>query len=454
MTPLLHKFPLDWTGTDLRNRTRSEMHDMSALNDLDYRCVVLDHGYFYTNDLYIIDEAGRVLKETLDYQLVGFNTDVVGKTAKTVVSVIVITNKKVAAKIYVDAQMVGGGYEKVGQAIDQMAMGLLNNTRKVHWNNIKGKPDRFAAGGHMHALWELYGFTPTVTVLKRMSVAFGKKVQQVLDGVYKDFDAQMKIIEGELDAVEERLTAHLADVSNPHKDWKGNIGLANVFNAPTATLTQARLTNGSLMETYATPWSIGQALDANFTPILQEHIANKNNPHQNSLLQLNMYSVPQMNDKARLYTDQGATMAKSATVYGYTADGLQPLMQQNNHTNNLVGPYPFQLWARPYISWLSPNAQVLKPDGYWQPISDVIQREVRPSTTIIAMQNDFYSYEQAVQTANQWLIGYPAGTLCYCHYLINRESYNGNGAIQYARTRNTSILLYTGSGWTATAGGV
>lgn len=456
MTPLLHKFPLDWTGTDLRNRTRSEMHDMSALYDLDYRCVVLDHGYFYTNDLYIIDEAGRVLKETLDYQLVGFNTDVVGKTARTVVSVIVITNKKVTSKIYVDAQMVGGGYEKVGKAIDQMAMGLLNNTRKVHWNNIKGKPDHFPAGGHMHALWELYGFTPTVTVLKRMSVAFGKKVQLVLNGIYKDFDAQMKIIEGELDAVEARLTAHIADQNNPHKDWKGNIGLANVFNAPTATLTQARLTNGSLMSTYATPWSIGQALDANFTPILQEHIANRNNPHQNNITQLNMYSIPQMNDKASLYTDLNATMDKSTLVYGLTSTALQPQVQSNNHVANLtIGMYPFQIWARPYIGGLSPNAQVFKPDGYWQNIADVIQREVRPSTLITVMQGDFDSYAGCVNTANQWLIGYPIGSLCYCHYNINRHSGNGNGSIQYARTQNTTILVYAGGpGWITSAGGV
>jgi hypothetical protein len=431
------------------------MHDMSALYDLDYRCVVLDHGYFYTDDLYIIDEAGRELKETTDYQLVGFNTDVVGKTAKTVVSVIVITNKKVASKIYVDAQMVGGGYEKVGPAIDQMAMGLLNNTRKVHWNNIKDKPDRYPAGGHMHPLWELYGFTPTVTVLKRMSVAFGKKVQQVLDAIYKDFDTQMKTIEGELDVVEARLTAHIADTANPHKDSKNNIGLANVFNAPTATLTQARLTNGDLMQVYATPWSIGQALDANFTPVLQEHIANKNNPHRNTTTQLNMYTIPQMQDKANLYTDQGATMDKSAAVYGQTADSLRPLMQLNNHTNNLtVGMYPFQIWARPYIGGLSPNAQVLKPDGYWQNIADVITRGVTPSTRITVMQGEFNDYAHAVNTANAIMTGWPVGSLLYCHWNYAKASGNGNGATQWARTRNTSILVYTGGGgWITSAGG-
>jgi hypothetical protein len=457
MTPLLHKFPIDWTGTDLRNRTKSEMHDMSALYDLDYRCVVLDHGYFYTNDLYIIDDAGHVLKEAVDYQLVGFNTDVADKTAKTVVSVIVITNKKVASRIYVDAQMVGGGYEKVGKAIDQMAMGLLNNSRKVHWNNVKGKPDRFPAGGHMHALWELYGFTPTVLVLQRMSTAFAKKVGQVLDDVHTDFDAQMKIIEAELDAVEARLTVHIADTANPHKDWKGNIGLGNVFNAPTATLTQARLNNGTLMDVYATPWSIGQSLDANFTPILQEHIANQFNPHQNTLAQLNMYSVTEMNQKANLYTDQGATMDKSDLVYGVNSFSLQPLVQQNNHTDNLtIGMYPFWVWARPYLAGIAPTAQVLKPDGGWQKISDVIAREVSPSTQVIVMQGEFSSYGHIVNTANQWLIGYPVGSILYAHWNLHQESYNGNGAVQNADTRWTSILVYAGpaSGWITSAGGV
>lgn len=453
MTPLLHKFPVDWTGTDLRNRTRSEMHDMSALYDLDYRCVVLDHGYFYTNDLYIIDEAGRELKETLDYQLVGFNNDVVGKTAKTVVSVIVITNKKVANKIYVDAQMVGGGYEKVGKAIDQMAMGLLNNTRKVHWNNILDKPDRYAAAGHMHALWELYGFTPTVTVLKRMSTAFGMKVQQVLDSVFVDFDAQMKIIEAELAVVEARLTTHIADENNPHQDTANNIGLGNVLNATTASLTQARLTNGSLMQLYATPWSVGQALDANFTPILAEHIANRNNPHRNTAAQLSMYTIPQLQDKASLYTDQGATMDKSALVFGLNADQLQPAVQQNNHTNNLIGVYPFNIWARPYLGGLSPNAQVFKPDGYWQNIQDVITRGVTPTTRITVMQGEFTSYQHGIDTANAYVTGWPIGSLLYMHWNYAASSGTSNGSV-WARTRNVAILVYAGgAGWIQSAGG-
>ncbi|MNB83833.1 hypothetical protein D3C75_306750 [compost metagenome] len=454
MTPLLHKFPLDWTGTDLRNRTRSEMHDMSALADLDYRCVVLDHGYFYTNDLYIIDEAGYELKETVDYQLVGFNTEVAGKTAKTVVSIIVITSKRVASKIYVDAQMVGGGYEKVGKAIDQMAMGLLNNTRKVHWTNIKGKPDKYPAGGHWHALWDLYGFTPSVTTLKRMSTAFGLKTQQMFDGVFKDFDTQMKVIEGELAEVEALLTTHIADTGNPHKDTAAKIGLGSVLNAPTATLAQARLTNGNLMSTYATPWSVGQALDANFFPILAEHVANRNNPHRNTLAQLNMYSVAQYNAKSILYVDGGATMDKSSLIYGMTTDTLRPLVQQNNHTNNLtIGMYPFNIWARPYIVGLSPNAQVLKPDGYWQNIADVITREVKPSTKIIVMQGEFTSYSHAITTANTWLTTYPYGTLLFCHWNRSAASFNGNGAVQYANTRFTTVLVMTANGWITTAGG-
>ncbi|MCY1427218.1 hypothetical protein D9M71_430550 [compost metagenome] len=131
------------------------------------------------------------------------------------------------------------------------------------------------------------------------------------------------------------------------------------------------------------------------------------------------------------------------------------MVQNNNHTNNLIGTYTFNCWARPYIAGYAPSAQVFKPDGYWQLISEVIIREVRPSTVVTVMQGEFGSYAQAVQTANTYLVGFPVGALCYFHWNRSQPSYNGNGAVQWANTRHTSILVYGGgSGWITSAGGV
>jgi hypothetical protein len=435
---------------------------MSALYALDYRCVVLDHGYFYTEDMYIIDENGYELSETRDYQVVGFNSEVTAVNGKTCCAVIVVTNPKVHSKIYVDAQMVGGPYEKVGTAIAASAIGLLNDTRKVHWNNIKGKPDDFAPGGHMHPLWELYGFTPSVVQFKRMSAALGKKAGKTLDAIYLDFDAKMKIIEGELAAVEARLTTHINDKQNPHVDTAAKIGLGNVLNAPTATETQARLTNGTIMNIYATPWSIGMALDANFTPILNAHVADHNNPHRNTAAQLSVYTVTQMNDKARLYVDQNATMEKTAAFFGQTAASLQPLVQQNNSTWNLtIGMYPMGL-MNPYgpLPGYNPRDTVFKPDGRFQAINDVIARDVKRATKTFYIAGEFGDRDSAVNTANAWLVdlnAYPYGSLCFYHYARTRESYTGNGAVVYNTTRSTMILYQSGSSgrttWTTNGGG-
>lgn len=450
MIPLLHKYPVDWTGESLNNRTKSEVKDMNKIYNLAFRCVVLDHGYFYTDKLFIVDDTGYTLQPDLDYQCISFNNEVFSKTGKTACAVIVIRNPKVSNVIYVDAQMVGGSFERVGKAIAQMSMGLLNNTRKVHWNNITGKPDKFRAGGHMHPLWELYGFTPSVVQFKRMAAALGKSTDKVLDGIYLDFDEKMKLIEKDLAAIEAQLTAHIADENNPHQDTAEKIGLGNVVNAPTATETQARQTHGDIMQIYATPWSMGLALDANFTPIVQAHIADRNNPHRLTAAQLSVYTVAEFNDRARLYTDLNAAMDKSAAVFGYNADQLQPVVQSNNNTDNLtVGMYPFGICFRPYITNIPTTYQVFKPDGYWQDIREVLARDLSQSTPVYYVSGDMGSTANAVNFANATYGGAAVGSILFYRYMRTGVSFTGNGAVLYNTTTSTAVITKTPGGWAA-----
>lgn len=441
MIPLLHKFPVDWTGTSLNNRTKSEFHDLSALYDLAYRCVVLDNGYFYTDNLYIHDGAGVELKPDVDYQLVSFNDDIAVKTGKDACAVIVILNRSIGNKIYVDAQMVGGPYSTVGKAIAEMAMGLLNNSRKVHWNNITGKPDDFAAGGHTHPLWQLYGFTPSVVQFKRMAAGLGKKAGKVFDGIYRDFDDKMKIIEKELEAAEAVLTTHIADLQNPHEDTAFKIGLGNVLNASTATESEARQPHGNIMNVYATPWSMGLAMDANFTPILNAHITNRNNPHGLTAAQLSVYTVSQMNDIARLYTNLNATMDKTARVYGYTPVELEPRIRENNDVSNItIGMYPKPTYDLDYPNSPAPTDRVFMPDGHYQLISAVIEKNVRKSTAVYSIVGNSGNPTNAVNTANRLYPTAKAGSMLFYQYTTTAASYTGNGAVMYATTRSSMVL--------------
>lgn len=452
MNPLLHKFHLDLTGTNQNNRVRSELHDMGRIYDLDYRCVVLDHGYFFVDGLYIIDELGKELKEDKDYQVIGFNEEVAELTGKLACSVIVILNRKVASRIYVDANMVGGEWERVGKAIDRMAMGLLNNTRPTHWKNLEGKPDSFRPGGHMHPLWELYGFTPSVVLFKRMAVGLGRKADKILDAIYTQFDAKMRQVELEQEAVNGLLNAHLRDYSNPHKDTAGKIQMGNVVNQSTATETQARQTHGDIMDIYATPYTLGLAIQANFTPIMTSHTQNINNPHGITPEQLNVYTVTGLNNKAVLYVDLGATMNKTNLVYGTTPDALRPIVQNNNNVNNItLGMYPFSTFAGPYLTNIAVTNQVMQGDGNWQNLDIVIAREVKQSTQVYYI-TAASSRLGAVPVANATYPSAPLGSILFYHYDRTVYSTNGNGALVWNTTRSVMMLAKNPEGWSVSRG--
>lgn len=447
MNPLLHAMPVDWTGVALSNRTRGEYHSLLGMADLAYRCLVLDHGYFYTENLYILDGNGKVLKEDLDYQCISFNAEVVARTAKPCCAVIVILNPKVNENLYIDASMVGGPYEVVGPAIVQMTLGLLNKTRMLYWNNVTGKPDDFAAGGHMHALWELYGFTPQVTILQRIARAQAAKVGSIIDGLYKLFEEDMAVVEKELADLEDTLTSHIDDTNNPHRETAALVGLGNVVNATTSPLNSA--TAKTVTVFYATPASTKLSINAIFGTQLQDHIDNKLNPHRNTAAQLSTYTTTEFNTLKNKYADRGATMTRANMVWGNTPDGHVPeLRYNNNHVNFTAGMYPKERIA----SGLPGAAYVMLPYGLWQWFPSVISVFERKAGIINYLSGNFNGYYGAQATANTYCTDlniYPIGSLLIFHFLHEENSNSSNG-VMWSRVHNTGMMTRTASsGWLA-----
>lgn len=445
MNPLLHSMPVDWTGNALSNRTRGEYHNMASLFGLPYRCIALDHGYFYTENLRILDGTGKLLKEDIDYQCVSFNAEVVAKTAKPCCAVIVIINPKVNENLYIDASMVGGPYEIVAPAIVQMSMGLLNNTRKLHWDNITGKPDAFAAAGHFHALWELFGFTPDVTILQRIAAANAANAGKVIDALYADFDLEMKTIEKDLDAVEKTLTSHIADTNNPHKDTAAKIGLGNVVNAGTAPLDALSFRGPTTY--YATPASMKQSITADFSNLLKDHVDNRNNPHRNTAAQLQVYTTNEFNLEAGSYVDRGATLTYTSNVWGNTPNGHIPELRYNNHVGNLTsGMYPKDR----FVNALPGRAYVMLPYGLWQYFPDVMARYIRKVGIINYLSGNFTDWTGAMNTANLYLTdlnAYPIGSLLFYHF-THTETSNTNNGTAIAISEQTGVMTRTAGGWT------
>mgnify|MGYP001610893207 CR=1 FL=1 len=445
----LHKFPVDWTGKKVTNRTTGEYHNIAKLNGAPYRCFTMDNGYFYEEGLVIKDAHGTPLN-VQDYQLIGYNPLITAVNGKVAVSVIVITNPLVPTKLYVDAQMVGGDFTAVSHSIVEAAQGILNRTRPTLWNNITGKPDTWRPTGHFHPLWEWYGFTPFVLQLQRIKEAWATDTDKVLEGLYLGFDINFREVESRLAAIEQTLTSHIEDTRNAHKLTATIMGVGNVPNALRATETQARQANGSILNVFATPWSAKLSLDSNFTLQFNQHVGDLNNPHRVTAAQINSYTREEMTAKALNYLDMNATARRSAMYAGKTLDAWQPIFQNENTTDNFApGQYPFTLFSKPYLTNVPIRDQVFMANNEWQDIKEVIKRMVKASTKIVALAGNFANSAQALVAIKAAYPNEVDGTLCFYHEQYTTASFNGNGAVIYTNLRSNHVARKVAGVWQA-----
>lgn len=86
-----------------------------------------------------------------------------------------------------------------------------------------------------------------------------------------------------------QLTAHLADVGNPHQTTKAQVGLGSVVNYPVSTTALAQA--GTDDASYMTPLKTAQAITAQIGTAFNAHINNLSNPHQTTATQVGLGNV-------------------------------------------------------------------------------------------------------------------------------------------------------------------
>lgn len=466
MNPALHTLPLDWSGKSPDNRTRGELCNLADQNDLPFRVATLRHGYFFTESLIIEDDTGYRLKENRDYQCVGFSGEATGQVGTPVCAVIVVINPKVGLQIRVDAQMVGGPYCSVAPAILGAAKGLQSTTRKIHWNNITGKPDKYRPNGHLHALWDLFGFTPQVVQLKRMTKAYESIVQRDLDGMKQTFDTQMAAMEATLATVSDQLKEHIADkTSNPHRDTKAKLvpPLTNTPNQPRATDNDARQPNSNVMDRYATPRSMHISIKTNVGDKVDGHAKQKGNVHRLTPAQLSVYSIGDWNTKALSYATRGSTLEKGSGVWGNTTATHYTNQRSNNYTTNInvsagrLSPARFSTAAgwpgRDFF--LSPNGNWYDIGTKWRTFDRVTARVVPIIGPVFESNSGASAFNLVVAHCNTHLANlasFPVGSIAIARVGIYRFIATGNGGDIKTTTDNIAIVVRAPGGWTASQG--
>lgn len=281
------KYPLDLSGTNPNNLVIQEFHDIGPDTG---RALAPDHGPFYVASLKVTERiTGRVLEPHVDYMVLQPYQKATARTGKEVSAVIYVHNKSVADEVTIEYQVVGGEFSWSTFAIKQLIEDLSLDNRPVHWGDIIGRPLYFPPAPHLHPLSDTYGWEFIGYQLEEIARA-------VLNGDVGAHEELMRIITLEFDYVKsliadlkEYAEDHVADVDNPHKTTKGQVGLGSVENYPPAT--QAEAVAATVNNRYMTPLRTGQAIEVLALALLRPHLEDTNNPHQTTKAQVGLGSV-------------------------------------------------------------------------------------------------------------------------------------------------------------------
>lgn len=279
MTRLVNKYPVDLTGKEPNNLIVFEKHTLTPpVSTGDLRVLIPNYGGYYTDSLIVRDVSGTRLTPRIDYMASFLYEDATTRSGLEVCGAIIINNQNVSDVVHIDYQVVGGDLAVSTSALEEVLQALADDTRPVDWANIIGRPNTFPAAGHLHALWELYGFEYVVIELERIAQAIIAGHQPALDEV-RDYALRLHN-EGKdyTDAVEGVLNDHKADIANPHKVTKAQVGLGQVADYPPSTKSESE--SGTLDNRYMSPKDTKDAIDYQLGNASRQHMADKANPHQ------------------------------------------------------------------------------------------------------------------------------------------------------------------------------
>lgn len=290
MNPIINPLRLDKTGKAPGNAVVGEYHDINAFNGSPTRAFVLDKGHFFDdNTLVIRDLAGYTLKRGFDYKTAYFHAGASILTGKQVCGVVLITNPNVGSEFYVDAQMVGGDYCHVTSVLLRVLQSLGDTDgATVEWTHVSNRPVDYNPVGHRIRLWDLFGFEPWTEEIERMTVAVMRKSTNDNGMLQKPLEDTYAELKRSLALVDAGIDNHIADTNRPHNETLLQIGLDLVQNFPWATETDAR--EGTFARSYMTPVRTRDAIETQFTTGLNNHIENQYNPHSVTPEQLNTYT--------------------------------------------------------------------------------------------------------------------------------------------------------------------
>lgn len=270
----IYRYPLDGTGKSPDNLVVGEVHQLSNRT---VRCIAPTYGGFFAESVIVKDSATQMpLIYKVDYNFGEMFEFPTGRYGKAVYGIIIITKPNVT-NVAIDYQALGGDYSYSMDALISMVENLNLGERPTEWGSIVGRPTAYNPATHFHDIGDVYGFEYVVHAIDRLRQAILTGDVASHDEIYRYIDNIMEGQQNSINNVLAALNAHIADKNNPHNTTKAQVGLNLVENYPPATNVIALA--GTSSAHYITPATLIYAIEQKAGKMINDHIADKNNPH-------------------------------------------------------------------------------------------------------------------------------------------------------------------------------
>lgn len=314
MSNLIPYLPLDLTGKNPSNLVTNEEHLLIQNEGVNYPVVVLNNGGFYTQGLEVLDEEYQPLTPHVDYIATYKHADASNYTGLEICSALVFLNPSISLSVHVTAQMVGSdlAYSTTAKEDTLSYLKSLGTTKPI-WSGFLGEELLWEDGELRRDRWALKGMEPFLFELENITKAMKEGNPEAEDNFRQYVLSDWKRF---MDSWVNTLTSHLNDKNDPHDVVKAQLGLHLVENFPVSTLAQA--VAGTHRESYLTPQRFYEAADVQAKAPLDQHTANKQNPHKVTAAQVGVHTQAQLDALTAQKLPVNGTVVNASGLVSYT----------------------------------------------------------------------------------------------------------------------------------------
>ena len=288
-----YAWEFDPYGTNPNNYITGERHTLTPDSGKGFHFFIPKAAPFFLKDIEIVHVGtGRKLIEGVDWQPGWMFELATRRTYMPVYAAISILDKTLNGTFEIKYRTIGGEYTLDDATLLEYLSNVLTDPRVTTWEAIVEKPLFFAPLEHRFNIDQLVGMEDAIEALDRIRDA----ILQSINALYPSFNV------------------HLSDKSNPHAVTKAQVGLGSVQNYPMATDEEAAA--GTARNRMMSPAATKALVATLSSETVAGHASNTSNPHQVTKAQVGLGNVDNFKTATLSEALQGTATNLFITVQG------------------------------------------------------------------------------------------------------------------------------------------